>query len=878
MGKIKKLKDVELVGGTEQSDVYPITSTKAIYDENNKRLDSIISELQKSADSSLETENKTIVGSINELKRLLDKGYLFKGVATPDTNPGVVKQKVFYIATTPGTYTNLGRLVVADGEVAILKYDTSWTKEATGIATAESVSQLGQKVDNNLVSVSQSTLSIGSEEVGELAGQLIENPEWVQVVTDSEGKILYGVKTDGKFYFGDGCPPQVQEYVLAHQAEIETALATKVNKVEGKSLIDSDFASSQSVIGNPEYLEVKTDFGNKILEAITADGRKQINIPLETPPSIEFYNDNIEWAKVHLNKYGRVINGVRKDGSTYIGQFDNDTTDKIRKICVENKNFSIPLLNSEFSSPVPLKVYNGDTEDESVKGTDVAKYIFNLSLGERAFNIRFKFRITENIYNEQKNCVIAYLGQTPIVSAFPQKLVQHTTQVTYGGQDKTMYWPTLKGGIAMGQNLSLQYSALNNNNLGLFAFYIKYIGTSQDVTIENNGSAFVVKIDGVATTYSYVDYPTIPALYDALKNTTDIEVACGSIEGRNCTELAIFDESKLVSLCYTRTDGNPNSSIEEYWDSAPFFIPYAVDESWHQVEVVKIQDNVYSVCDGNTHNIGSISNVLTLGGECGVLFKDLEVCCKTESDAEITDVGVISGASPNILIFEGHDMDTRPTYQIPNPSTSLATTPDRLQHLFGYLKSRGYIPISIKDIADYYDGSKALPKRYFVPIFDDYEFENCMERKNRSVFTSFGVKPVLAIITGYSSSHTITHNGDTISIQEASNICKIYDFYLVSHTRNHRSCTSIKPSEYLNELIKDINDGDIKGVDNSMLVYPFGDSNAYLTDTLKWLGYKLGIQVAPDSSFNKKARRRYSLMRHEIGLRVSLQEIINKII
>ena len=42
MGKIKKLKDVELVGGTEQSDVYPITSTKAIYDENNKRLDKIL--------------------------------------------------------------------------------------------------------------------------------------------------------------------------------------------------------------------------------------------------------------------------------------------------------------------------------------------------------------------------------------------------------------------------------------------------------------------------------------------------------------------------------------------------------------------------------------------------------------------------------------------------------------------------------------------------------------------------------------------------------------------------------------------------------------------------------------------------------------------
>lgn len=78
----------------------------------------------------------------------LGAGYQFMGVATP-TNPGTAQTpdyKCFYIATTPGTYTNLGELVVADGEVALLKYDSSWTKVETGIATAAQVSQLGQKV------------------------------------------------------------------------------------------------------------------------------------------------------------------------------------------------------------------------------------------------------------------------------------------------------------------------------------------------------------------------------------------------------------------------------------------------------------------------------------------------------------------------------------------------------------------------------------------------------------------------------------------------------------------------------------------------------------------------------------------------------------
>ena len=85
---------------------------------------------------------------LNAMVASLGVGYQFMGMATP-TNPGTAQTpdyKCFYLATTPGTYTNLGGLVVADGEVAILKYDTSWTKVVTGIATAESVSQLGQKL------------------------------------------------------------------------------------------------------------------------------------------------------------------------------------------------------------------------------------------------------------------------------------------------------------------------------------------------------------------------------------------------------------------------------------------------------------------------------------------------------------------------------------------------------------------------------------------------------------------------------------------------------------------------------------------------------------------------------------------------------------
>lgn len=53
MGKIRKISENELVGGTQDNDIYPVTSVKAIYDENNTRLDDILNKLNKDNEESL---------------------------------------------------------------------------------------------------------------------------------------------------------------------------------------------------------------------------------------------------------------------------------------------------------------------------------------------------------------------------------------------------------------------------------------------------------------------------------------------------------------------------------------------------------------------------------------------------------------------------------------------------------------------------------------------------------------------------------------------------------------------------------------------------------------------------------------------------------
>ena len=59
MGKIKKILENELLGGTQSTDVYPVTSTKAVYNENNESLDDIINkkiETDRIANGAVTTE------------------------------------------------------------------------------------------------------------------------------------------------------------------------------------------------------------------------------------------------------------------------------------------------------------------------------------------------------------------------------------------------------------------------------------------------------------------------------------------------------------------------------------------------------------------------------------------------------------------------------------------------------------------------------------------------------------------------------------------------------------------------------------------------------------------------------------------------------
>lgn len=112
MGKIKKILENELVGGTQSTDIYPITSTKAVYDTGNKVLDDYIQHLKKTS--------------------------TFAGIATPTTNPGTPNGNVFYLASEAGTYSNFSGITINTDEAAILVWNNgaTWEKEVSGFASS----------------------------------------------------------------------------------------------------------------------------------------------------------------------------------------------------------------------------------------------------------------------------------------------------------------------------------------------------------------------------------------------------------------------------------------------------------------------------------------------------------------------------------------------------------------------------------------------------------------------------------------------------------------------------------------------------------------------------------------------------------------------
>lgn len=130
-------------------------------------------------------------------------------------------------------------------------------------------------------------------------------------------------------------------------------LGEKVDKEDGQSLIDAEFAGGTTYEDHPEFVKVVTDSEGRVLAGIRTDGAPYF-------PQNEMYHvvSNPEWLAVWIDSSDKIIFGFRRDGSVHIGNADFlDTIKQVKalldSIGVDNIDFDALTV---FSSK---KILNG---------------------------------------------------------------------------------------------------------------------------------------------------------------------------------------------------------------------------------------------------------------------------------------------------------------------------------------------------------------------------------------------------------------------------------------------------------------------------------------------------------------------------------------
>ena len=160
----------------------------------------------------------------------------------------------------------------------------------------------------------------------------IESPEFIHCIVDSDNHLLFGIHQDGSIEWGKGIPTPIKdkfeeiinqcqhdkteltEIVNTTKEELSVNIGTlqesKVDKEEGKSLIEDDIKKCFKVTENEEFIYVIVDSEDKFLFGIYRDTGKPYY------PSNETYHveQNEEFFAVWLDTEKRVLLGIRRDG------------------------------------------------------------------------------------------------------------------------------------------------------------------------------------------------------------------------------------------------------------------------------------------------------------------------------------------------------------------------------------------------------------------------------------------------------------------------------------------------------------------------------------------------------------------------------------
>lgn len=281
------------------------------------------------------------------------------------------------------------------------------------------------------------------------------------------------------------------------------------------------------------------------------------------------------------------------------------------------------------------------------------------------------------------------------------------------------------------------------------------------------------------------EYKTLGVLYEELaelQETYNFVLKFNDLSARKtCADLLQFGKMKLVGK-YKQQIDTSGSSTAYYCDSYPCYFPFAVDETWHTLEIVKNGSTLYMAVDGKSVNssfAGKVNKVILDGR--AVTFRNLEANLDGSfGDAEVFPSGtynhsaIISSRSPHIVPLMGHDMIT--TYQgsgvIPAGNAQQQSL-TRVEDIIQFAKRKGYAIVSLDQFHDMWVGKIPMPKRVAFFILDDMRVAEAYQNlRNRSAVTRNGATLNFATVDyAYNGSSVVEANFKLFTSMRANGWC-----------------------------------------------------------------------------------------------------------
>ena len=286
---------------------------------------------EKLADGSV-TNSKLAPESVTQDKFDKELLQLFKAAA------GLPENLIETIQNVDSTLIDHQRQISSnDDDISDLQTKTKQIKDTVdGIAVSGGAS-VGSAVtyDNTQSGLDAQNIQNAIDELVNNLGHYETNEEWLRVYTDTENKFLWGIRVDGSIDWAVGIPKPVQntlneiiannetfqqtltEAMEAYKSTIDEKVATidekKVDKEEGKSLIEDEVKECFRVISNDEFLRAVVDSEDRVLYGIYRDTGK----PYYPQNDMYHISQSEEFLWVILDAANHPLLGIQQDGTCW---------------------------------------------------------------------------------------------------------------------------------------------------------------------------------------------------------------------------------------------------------------------------------------------------------------------------------------------------------------------------------------------------------------------------------------------------------------------------------------------------------------------------------------------------------------------------------